>query len=171
MKRWMYLGLCMAVLAALTGCGSGNGTSEQTENQSVVTEDVPETEETDDTDVSDTKEVDDVDVDLTMLSSTMVYSEVYNMMVIPEDYIGKTVKMEGTFAYDYDESTDTYYFACIVQDATACCSQGIEFVLTDDYSYPEDYPEAGGSITVVGVFDTYQEGENTYCTLKNAELL
>ena len=31
-----------------------------------------------------------------MLSSTMVYSEVYNMMVDPESYIGKTVKMDGS---------------------------------------------------------------------------
>ena len=29
------------------------------------------------------------DVDLTLLSSTMVYSEVYNMMVDPDSYIGK----------------------------------------------------------------------------------
>ena len=34
---------------------------------------------------------DNFDVDLTNLSSTMVYSEVYNMMSTPENYIGKTV--------------------------------------------------------------------------------
>ena len=34
---------------------------------------------------------DGVDVDLTVLSSTMVYSEAYNMMYYPENYIGKTV--------------------------------------------------------------------------------
>jgi hypothetical protein len=112
-----------------------------------------------------------IDVDLTALSSTMVYSEVSNMMVEPEQYIGKTVKMDGLFAYYHDEATDNYYFACIIQDATACCAQGIEFVLTDDYSYPEDYPQVDDEICVVGVFDTYQEGSYTYCTLRNAQLL
>ena len=112
-----------------------------------------------------------IDVDLTQLSSTMVYAEVYNMMTTPEAYIGKTVKMDGTFAYYHDKTTDQYYFACLIQDATACCSQGIEFVLTDDYSYPDDYPEAGNEICVIGIFDTYQEGSNTYCTLRNAEFV
>ena len=113
---------------------------------------------------------DGVDVDLTVLSSTMVYAEVYNMMASPEKYIGKTVKMKGLFAYYHDEATDNYYFACIIQDATACCAQGIEFVLTDDYVYPDDYPEVDEEICVVGVFDTYQEGDYTYCTLRNAIL-
>ncbi len=112
-----------------------------------------------------------VDVDLTVLSSTMVYSEVYNMVMSPENYIGKTVKMDGSFAMYHDEASDRYYFACIIADATACCSQGIEFVLTDKYTYPDDYPEEGGEICVTGVFDTYQEGENTYCTLRNAEIV
>ena len=101
----------------------------------------------------------------------MVYSEVYNMLVSPEEYIGKTVKMNGPFAFYYNEAADIYYFACIIADATACCSQGIEFVLTDKYTYPDDYPEPGEEITVLGTFDTYQEGEYTYCTLRNAKLM
>ncbi len=111
-----------------------------------------------------------VDVDLTVLSSTMVYSEVYNMMISPDDYKGKVVKMKGQFVPYYDESTGNYYFACFISDATACCSQGIEFILTDEYSYPEDYPHEGDTICVVGTFDTYMEGENMYCTLRNAVL-
>ena len=114
---------------------------------------------------------DSIDVDLTVLSSTMVYSEVYNMMESPEEYIGKTIKMDGLFAYYHDEATDNYYFACVIQDATACCSQGIEFVLAGDHAYPEDYPEVNEEICVVGVFDTYREGSYTYCTLRNAALV
>ena len=45
------------------------------------------------------------DVDLTTLSSTMVYSEVYNMMTAPSDYIGKNVKMKGNFSYYQDPNT------------------------------------------------------------------
>ncbi len=110
----------------------------------------------------------DIDVDLTVLSSTMVYAEVYNMMASPEEYIGKTVKMDGLFACYPDAETGNNYFACIVQDATACCAQGIEFILADDYTYPDDYPEVDAKICVVGVFDTYREGKYTYCTLRNA---
>lgn len=52
--------------------------------------------------------------------------------------------------------------------AAACCAQGIEFILTDDYAWPGDYPEEGEEITVIGSFDTYYEGEYLYCTLRDA---
>ena len=112
-----------------------------------------------------------IDVDLTQLSSTMVYAEVYNMMVNPEVYMGKRIKMSGTMNVLYDAANDKYYFACIITDATACCAQGVEFVLTDDYRIPEDYPEAGTEITVVGTFDTYWEINSLYCTLRGSKLL
>ena len=131
-------------------------------------EDTKSTESTTAPDATAGAPAGNIDVDLTVLSSTMVYSEVYNMMVSPEEYVGKTVKMNGLFTYYHDEATGNYYFACIIQDATACCAQGIEFVLTNDYTYPDDYPEVNAEICVVGVFDTYQEGNYTYCMLRNA---
>ena len=113
----------------------------------------------------------EAEVDLTALNSNMVYSEVAAMVSTPEKYIGKTVKMKGPFAVYHDETTDNYYFACVIRDATACCAQGIEFELADKRTYPDDYPEIDEEICVVGVFDTYKEGEYTYCTLRNAKLL
>ncbi|MBO4678395.1 MAG: hypothetical protein J5626_01855 [Lachnospiraceae bacterium] len=112
----------------------------------------------------------DVDVDLTKLSKTMVYSEVYNIMVNPDDYIGKTIRMGGAYNIFVDETTGMTYYYCVIQDATACCAQGIEFILKDDYKYPDDYPEEGTNVTVVGRFDTYMEGEYMYCTLRDAVL-
>ncbi len=112
-----------------------------------------------------------VDVDLTVMSATMVYSEVFNMMVTPEDYVGKTVKMNGTFqAYIY-EKTGEYYFTCVIQDATACCAQGMEFALPEEYVYPDDYPEEGSNVTVIGTFDTYMEDDLLYCHLKDSKLV
>ena len=112
-----------------------------------------------------------VDVDLTTLSSTMVYSEVLNIMTAPENYVGKTVKMKGYFGYYHDENTDKYYFACMIPDATACCAQGIEFILTDEYLFPDDYPEEGEVVTVAGEFMIYEEDGYPYFTLKDSKLL
>ena len=114
---------------------------------------------------------DGIDVDLTALSSTMVYSEVYNMLYTPDSYIGKTVKMQGQFAYYEDPETKEQYFACIIADATACCSQGMEFVLNGEYTYPDDYPELGEEITVTGTFEVYGENEFKFCRLVDATLL
>ena len=110
----------------------------------------------------------EIDVDLTGMSATMVYAEVYNMLTSPADYLGKTVKMSGSFSV-YEEA-DRNYYACLIADATACCSQGIEFVLDGDPTYPEDYPELNSLITVTGIFDTYIEDGYLYCQLLNATL-
>lgn len=134
-----------------------------------VNENAPLPEPVDDSAVLGNSE-EGIDIDLTNASATVVYSEVYDMMYFPENYVGKTIKMDGLFTYYYDEAMDKYYFACIIMDATACCSQGIEFELTDDYVYPDDYPEDGGDICVVGTFDTYEEDGFTYCVLRDARL-
>jgi len=119
----------------------------------------------------ETPQDEDIDVDLTVLSSTMVYSEVYNMMVKPDDYIGKTVKMTGMYSYYHDDATGNDYHACIIQDATACCAQGIEFTTTDEFKYPDDYPEMGDDVTVIGRFDIYYEGDFCFMTLLDARLV
>ena len=42
----------------------------------------------------------------------MIYSEVNNMMVSPDSYMGKKVRMSGTFNYAAGENR--YYYACLV---------------------------------------------------------
>ena len=74
MKRALYLVMTLLLCVLLTACGGGG-----------KTDDAP-----------------GVDVDLTKLSSTMVYSEVYNMVNTPEDYTGKTVRMTGSFNLWHD---------------------------------------------------------------------
>ena len=111
----------------------------------------------------------DAEVDLTKLNSNMVYSTVYSMVNTSSDYIGKTVKAHGTFDVFTDPDTGAMYYACIIADATACCSQGLEFEWKGDHTYPDDYPKVGTPISVGGVFETYKEGNVTYCRLKDAE--
>ena len=110
------------------------------------------------------------DIDLTQLSSTMVYSEVQGMMITPEDYLGKTVKMRGAFRVYQDEASGNTYYACIIADATACCAKGIEFRLAKPLKYPEEYPALDTTITVAGTFGTYSEDDNTYCQLTDAAM-
>ena len=117
-----------------------------------------------------------IDIDLTQVSGGVVYGEVFNMTMYPEDYVGKTVKMHGVFGIGYSYKPDgsmdesTLRFACIILDATACCAQGIEFVWSGEHSYPDDYPELGGELTVTGRYETYERDGLTYCHLVDAEL-
>ena len=91
-----------------------------------------------------------VAVDLTTLSSTMVYAEVFNMMVSPDDYIGKTIRITGIFTVYQDPETKQVYCGVIVQDATACCAQGFDIAMPENALYPQDYPPAESEVTVVG---------------------
>ena len=137
MKKILGALLLAATLASLTACGD----AAQQEPQQAALEPMQGTS--------------GIDVDLTALSSTMVYSEVYNMVVAPESYVGKTVKMKGQFIYYEDSRTENQHFGCVIADATACCSQGLEFLLAGSHTYPDDYPELYSEITVVGTFDKY----------------
>ena len=112
---------------------------------------------------------DGIDIDLTTLSANMVYAQVYDMVCYPDNYIGKTVKMEGQFAFYHDEEKDRYYFACIIADALACCQQGLEFEPEDKNITIDDFPESGKIISVTGTFNTYKEGDKTYCVIQNAK--
>lgn len=92
------------------------------------------------------------------------------MLYTPDDYIGKMVKMKGAFAYYEDPETKEQYFACIIADAMACCSQGLDFIPTDEYTYPDDYPELNAEITVTGTFEIYEKNGIKYCRLANAAI-
>ena len=107
------------------------------------------------------------DIDLTELNSNMVYAEVYRMMNEPEEYVGKRIRMEGICA-TYD-TPERLVYGCIIADAAACCKQGMEFVLRDNY-VPEDYPEPGSRIVVTGTFHLYDVGEFVFCDLIDGEL-
>ena len=192
MKRifCLLLAVCMAV--SLCACGKDsekvaeNNTPSSDGEVSAPAEIIPTPDEQETQDEQQTPEepeqtqtsADGVDVDLTVLSSTMVYSEVYNMLYFyPEDYYGKNVKMTGQFnVYQWvDESGIVadmpVAYACIISDAKACCAEGVEFVLEGDYTYPDDYPELGTEITVIGEFQSYEENGVTWYHLVNARMV
>ena len=112
----------------------------------------------------------DAEGDLTGLSSIMVYSEIWNMMKAPENYIGKTIKMRGQFVCAGEQEEGKRYFGCLVADAAQCCSQGLEFVLAGEHVYPDDYPALNSRITVTGTFETYQVKGIEYCRIVDAVL-
>ena len=179
MKRIFCLLLAACMMLSLCACGkgrekdAGNDTLSSDEEASASAESIPTPKEQETPGKSKPSQpyAGKVDVDLTVLSSTMVYSEVYNMLLFtPNSYLGKTVKMMGQFSYYEDTTTGNRYFACIIADATACCAQGMEFVLEGDHTYPDDYPELGAEITVIGEFQPYEENGMTWYHLVNARL-
>jgi len=105
-----------------------------------------------------------VDIDLTKMSSTMIYSTVYNIVTKPTSFVGKTMRMRGEYTI-YPISASETIHACLVRDAAGCCSQGIEFKLTNG-----KYPTGASEITVVGTLAVQKIDGKDVCYMKNAVL-
>ena len=157
MKNVRFIAVTAAAALLLTGCGSASSSSDTNEYYSVTSA------------ASSDTGSDDIDIDLTKLDSNMIYAQVYDMVYNGDNYLGKKVKVKGPFSY-FKEDDGREFFAVLVSDATACCSQGIEFVLTGEHKYPADYPAIGQTITVTGEFSYYKEDYAVYCQLLNAEM-
>ena len=141
----------MAALAlALTGCAA-----QPAQSAAAVSTPAPTPAATATPRPTATPSPDGVDIDLTRLSATMVFAEVAAMVRTPEDYLGKTVRMAGPLAvYEANPALGIdYFYTVVIQDATACCQQGMEFI------WPEGtLPEAGTGLVVTGTFAEYDCG-------------
>jgi len=111
-----------------------------------------------------------VDYDFSKMDKNMMYTQIYNMLKTPDEYKGKVVRMQGTFGHYYDEKTGKHYFGCVVMDATACCSTGMEFSRKGKHIYPDNYPRMDEPIRVTGRFTSYKEGKELFCELADAEM-
>ena len=113
-----------------------------------------------------------IDVDLTTMNATMVFSQVSDMINQPSTYVNKIVKVKGPFRPFESTNPDYCYPAILVQDATACCGNGIEFLL---YGVPRckmqggnGYPLLNEEAIIVGRFETYLEDASRYIHLVDA---
>lgn len=165
MKKALCLFLILTMTAFLFACGAAENTADT---------DSPEAAKA--SSVSAKEDKNREELDLTKLSGTMVYSEVFNINSNPSDFIGKIVKLNGKYTIFQARDAygqpipDQFYHCCVVSDASACCQEGLEFILSDAYHYPDDYPKPGTFVTIAGELQTYMEGDYQYCHLINAEL-
>ena len=165
MKKLLLICILLSILL-LCSCKDENAVLPKADETQVnlISEAVSEEETT--VDLSS----DEADIDLTKLNQTMLYSQLYNMTNMPDEYFGKTVKLKGKFKLLYNSDHTKILYGCEIQDATACCTNGIEFVPKDTYSYPDDFPKDGEEITVVGKFEMYIENSVRYLNLVETDI-
>lgn len=96
------------------------------------------------------------DIDLTKMSVTMIYSQIFNMLIMPEEYVDKTIKVKGSFEIYPNEKGEIDFFTLTVMDATACCKEGIDFIWAGNHTYPDDYPKEGQEITITGSYKSFE---------------
>lgn len=193
-KRQMIIGLFL-ILVLMTGCDK---TSSHMDNQSNSMDDVlaaqveaadAKTAETtteitteakteittqETTENMEGRTTPGVDYDLSKMNKNMVLATVSNLFAEPDVYEGVIVRAQGKFYGNTDPATGRVYTFVVVQDALACCTQGLEFTWDDgSHAYPDEYPVTDTEVVVTGEFSTYYEpvGSNfRYCILKNATM-
>lgn len=107
----------------------------------------------------------EIDIDLAIVDQYEAYTKVYDIMTSPNDYVGKTVKIHGTFSSTSINGIN--YYNIMIADGINT-PQSIEFLLADNAKYPEEYPTVGYEATIVGNFEVYQEDGYYFCRLINA---
>lgn len=104
-----------------------------------------------------------VDIDLTKFNSNMLYAEVYNMGLSPEDYINKTIKITGQLGYyqEFDKEglpvSGKKIPVCVINDTMACCWLAIEFAPADEASFFNNCPDIGSVITITGMCNIFTD--------------
>ena len=117
-----------------------------------------------------------VDLDLTLLDNKAVHAQIFQMLVAPEEYTGKTVRMQGNFTpYQAPQESPIlnpgqHYLSCVITDEHNCCSQGIDFQLAEGGHQQTPYPAAGSQITVVGRFQLVEVNGYSYTYVADARL-
>ena len=167
MKKYLFMILCMCLMCMfIASCSNKeapqpNSDVINTENSAVVSATVVDSVKTPEIPAAN----DGVDVDLTVLSKTIAFAELINMQKNPEDYLGKIIKIRGSYYAAYSEKIGAYRNNIIVSDASYCCEQGMRFLWTGEHSYPEDYPYDNASIELIGEFVYEEEPDFTYYCL------
>lgn len=98
------------------------------------------------------------------ITEKMYVTYINDIYVNKEDYLGKTVKIEGMFKGAYYDKTDTTYYyvyrvgpGCCGNDGSMC---GFEF------TYDGEMPKDNDWIKVIGVLDSYEEDGAEYLTIR-----
>jgi uncharacterized membrane protein YcgQ (UPF0703/DUF1980 family) len=106
------------------------------------------------------------------IKEKMFIAQTNDVYLNPEDYMGKTIKLEGLFkSYDSTDYGDSYCF--VIRYGPGCCgndgSAGFE-VAWDSPAQGPSYPEEDAWVEAEGVLKSYEEDGFPYLYLSLSSL-
>ena len=108
------------------------------------------------------KEAAKVDYDFTRLNPTMRMTYTYRLAANPKEFVGKTLRISGTFLTIVDKADGKRRFGCLMGDpgGCSCCAPGgvLEFMPKDSYVWPTNFPPVESRITVTGSLKMFEVG-------------
>jgi len=107
------------------------------------------------------------------IKEKMFVGQVSDVYLNTQDYLGKTIKMEGLFKVGgYEE--ENYYFVIRYGPGSCCGADLIGFEVAWNADGSQPYPEDDAWVEAVGVLKTFGEGEfqsNPYIELASLTVL
>lgn len=100
--------------------------------------------------------------DLSRMSATVAYAQLYNIFLEQEKYVGQTMRLRGQYVPMRDDTGAAKYHFIMVYDNAACCQLGLEFLWNDPKAYPNEY----SLIELTGVFDICNDNGEKFCLLR-----
>ena len=161
-KRALLLGLLLAALL-LSGCGApapaapmdqATATAARVDGPSAT----PAVLQSPATAVPAAAPAEGPMIDTTRMSSTMAYAELYNVLVNPGQYVGRGIRVEGTYYTAMTSDGGERVHMLLVYDSAACCELGVEFQLPQGMAYPQP----GDTVQVEGTFRTMLYNGNPF---------
>ena len=97
----------------------------------------------------------DVDIDFAGMRWEEFTDTFYPItLVYPEDYLGTTMRIIGTYSRIYMEDFEKEYHYVLVDDELGCCQQYVEFVWIEGMQ-PDELPEEMALINISGEWKSY----------------
>ncbi|WP_195268092.1 hypothetical protein [Eubacterium sp. 1001713B170207_170306_E7] len=154
MKRSILTLLLMAFVLLLAGCSAQDGGDGGT---------VPSAAQASGDSAKGAEEI-AVDVDIT---EKMFVAQINDIYLNPQNYLGKTIRLEGMFKSTANLSTGSSY-RFVYRNGPGCCGTDTMpgFEVTGDGNYPED----NAWVRATGVLEEYEEDGQPYFQLRLKEL-
>jgi hypothetical protein len=109
--------------------------------------------------------------DIIEIKEKMFIAQTNDVYLNPEDYLGKTIKLEGLFKSETGYN-NTYCF--VIRYGPGCCgydgNAGFEVAWDNPGPGQEKYPEEDAWVEAVGMLDSYDEDGYPYLYLSLASL-
>ncbi|MBR6913935.1 MAG: hypothetical protein IKN34_09075 [Treponema sp.] len=99
-----------------------------------------------------------INYDFTKLNYNIASGLLFDMLVSPDKYVNKTMKIHGQF---YSENHDGMRsFAILIWDLTGCCPTGTMVAPLSEMKYPNDFPKNDEFVTVTGFLEKIKSGDD-----------
>jgi len=159
-KSIMILVFCLILL-----CGCSN--TDEDRDSPANTNNSGTTEVT----VSDPKQEDaqfqTADSEVVEIKEKMFVTQANDVYINTEDYLGKTIQLEGMFDQYTDETTGKIYYS-VFRYGPGCC--GYDANAGFEVIWDGEYPNVNDWVQAVGILEIYEEAGSKFLRLKLSQL-